>query len=91
MKIAKVIPVFKNGDKPQFVNYRPISLLPPFSDILKKLFSERLNNFIDKFELLSNSQYGFRNNSSSALALIDLIEKVSDSTEKKEYAHFLST
>lgn len=86
MKTAKVIPVFKNGDKQQFVNYRPISLLPQFSKILEKLFTERLNNFIDKFSLLNSCQYGFRNNSSTALALIDLIEEVSSSIEKKEYA-----
>ena len=30
MKIAKVIPVFKAGDKCVFTNCRPISLLPQF-------------------------------------------------------------
>ena len=31
MKISKVIPVFKAGDKSKFNNYRPIALLPQFS------------------------------------------------------------
>ena len=34
MKIAKVIPMFKSGTKPDVTNYRPISLLPQFSKIL---------------------------------------------------------
>ena len=38
MKIAKVIPIFKSGDKSQFNNYRPISVLSQFSKILENLF-----------------------------------------------------
>ena len=36
MKIAKVVPLYKTGDKHQFTNYRPVSLLPQFSKILEK-------------------------------------------------------
>ena len=28
MKTAKIIPLFKSGDKAKFTNYRPVSLLP---------------------------------------------------------------
>ena len=44
MKIAKVIPLYKTGDKYHFTNYRPVSLLPKFSKILEKLFADRFNN-----------------------------------------------
>ena len=33
MKIAKVIPLFKNGDPENITNYRPISVLPCFSRV----------------------------------------------------------
>ena len=44
MKIAKVIPLFKNGNKLDFSNYRPISLLSQFSKILKNYSTSDYNN-----------------------------------------------
>ena len=70
MKTAKFIPIFKSGDKGVFTNYRPISLLPQFSKILEKLYCERLNSFLDKYNILSSSQYGFRSSMSTSHALI---------------------
>ena len=60
MKTAKVIPVFKSGNRSDFSNYRPISLLSQFSKILEKLFNLRLEQFLISNEILSNCQYGFR-------------------------------
>lgn len=73
MKIAKVVPLYKTGDRHHFTNYRPVSLLPQFSKILEKIFINRLNKFIDKHKLLSDSQYEFRSQSSTALALMESI------------------
>ena len=48
MKISKIIPLFKSGEKDNFINYRPVSLLPQFSKILEKLFEIRLVKFLEK-------------------------------------------
>ena len=42
MKIAKVSPIFKKGDKSILSNYRPISVLPCFSKILERIMYNRL-------------------------------------------------
>ena len=34
MKIAGVIPLFKSGGNSLFTNYRPVSVLPVFSEFL---------------------------------------------------------
>ena len=85
LKIARVIPLFKSGDKHVFTNYRPVSLLPQFSKILEKLFNNRLDSFIEKNCILSECQYGFRNSRSTYMALMDLIENICESIDKKKY------
>ena len=84
MKLAKVIPLFKAGDRSLFSNYRPISLLSQFSKILEKLFNERLDKFIDKFQLLNNCQYGFRSQMSTSHALLDLVEEIMTSIDARK-------
>jgi len=59
--------------------------LPAFSKILERLVYNRLLEFIDKHNILSQNQYGFRKNISTSLALLDLVDKISMSTENNEY------
>ena len=42
LKTARVIPLFKTDDKSSISNYKPISLLPSFSNILEKVVYNRL-------------------------------------------------
>ena len=60
LKIAKICPIHKNGDKDLFANYRPISILPSFSKIFEKAVYNRLLQFLDRNLTLVNNQYGFR-------------------------------
>ena len=48
LKTAKVIPLFKSGDKHLFSNYRSVSILPQFSKILEKIFYNRLKKICRK-------------------------------------------
>ena len=84
MKIASVLPVYKTGNVSVFGNYRPISILPQFSKILEKLYNNRLISLLDKEKIVINEQYGFRNKHSTDIALLELIEKITDGFEKKQ-------
>ena len=85
IKIAKVIPLFKNGNKSDFSNYRPISLLSQFSKILEKIFNERLQQFLNANNILSNSQYGFRAHMSTVHAALELTESIYNSIDSKQH------
>ena len=76
LKIAKVIPIFKNGSKSSVNNYRPISILSPINKIFEKIIYSRLIKYIDKFNLLYKYQYGFRKNHSTEHALIELMDQI---------------
>ena len=41
LKIARVIPLFKSGTISLFTNYRPVSVLPAFSNILERIVYKR--------------------------------------------------
>ena len=84
MKIARVIPLFKSGDNSLFTNYRPVSVLPVFSKFLERIIYNRLLDFLNKYDILSRNQYGFRKNYSTAHALIQLYDKISSALDDKK-------
>ena len=67
-----------------FSNYRPISLLSPFSKILEKLMFNRLLNFLNKCDILNKYQFGFRNKHSTYMALIILHQNLNNVLDKGE-------
>ena len=85
LKIARVIPLFKSGDPTSFSNYRPVSVLPIFSKILERLMYRRLLSFINEHKLLYHYQFGFRYEHSPNLALIYLVDKISNALEDGDY------
>ena len=82
MKIARFVPLFKTCDLSLFTSYRPFSVLPALSKILERTVYKRLINFLNKFNILSNNQYGFRKNGSTTYALIQLYDKRSDAIDQ---------
>ena len=44
-KLAKVTPVFKNGDRDELGNYRPISVIPTVATVFEKLIYNQLHTY----------------------------------------------
>ena len=61
LKIAKVVPVYKNKGETTFPgNYRPISLLSIFDKLLEKVMYSRLYKHLHANQILYQYQFGFR-------------------------------
>ena len=81
-----MIPLYKSGDSSLFTNYRPISLLPAFSKVFERLIYNRLHSFLEKYNILFTSKYGFRKQSSTEHATLELIDSVVNALNDKHYA-----
>ena len=59
LKITKVTPLFKSGDVENVTNYRPISVLPVFSQILEIIMYNQIYKHLKHNKLLFDEQLGF--------------------------------
>ena len=84
-KIAKIRPIEKVKNNNDITNFRPISLLPSFSKIFEKFINDKLTSFLEKFKVISASQYGFRKNHSTEIAVVELIRKIGVAAEEKKF------
>ena len=78
MKIAKVIPFFKNGAPENITNYRPIpiSVLPCFSKLLECIMYNRLYKYLCEEKLLYLKQFGFPKGHSTGHAIVHLVDQI---------------
>ena len=83
-KTAEVIPIFKTGLKTNLQNYRPISLLNPFSKLFEKCIYVRLSNFFKIHKTINNNQFGFKTNCSTENAILKTVSELSLSLDKNE-------
>ena len=73
-KEAKVIPLYKSGERSDPSNYRPISILSVLSKPVEKHINEHIMKHFLTNDLLHKNQSGFRPNHSCHTALTELID-----------------
>ena len=83
MKFAKVVPVFKQGSHFAYSNYRPISVLSSISKIFERCIFNQLMFYFTNNNMTSSKQYGFRPGFTTSDCLIDLIEEITSSLDKR--------
>lgn len=84
LKIGKIKPVFKKGNRNDVTSYRPVSLLPNFSKIYERLVYNQFADYLETNILIDKEQHGFRSGKSVTTAAIDFVEKIIDNIDKKK-------
>ena len=82
LKIAKIILLFKKGDKTLLENYRPISILPAISKIFERIMFNQIHNHFSMHNLFYSGQYGFRANHSTQFAALELIDRITQDLDQ---------
>ena len=85
LKMSKILPLFKKGDKNLAKNYRPISMLSVFSQLLQKIINKQCNEFIISNELSYEKQFGFKEKNSTSHAMLTIINEIESGLNKKHY------
>ena len=86
LKIARVVPGHKSGQRDHIDNYRPISNLPVFSKVFETLTLRRFTSFVSRYSLMSDCQYGFQKGRNITQAAIKLTSLVTNAYHHKSYA-----
>ena len=67
-------------------NYRPISLLSVFNQLLEQIVSKRLTSFFDNHNILYSKQFGFRSQHSAIQAVLSVVDEIQEGVENRKYS-----
>ena len=76
LKISKVKPLYKKDSEVEIVNYRPVSLLSVFSEILERIMHNRLISYLNKYNIIVNMQHGFLKGKSTNTAIVNFLKRL---------------
>ena len=85
LKRRCITPIFKKGDSRYFDNYRPVSTLPIFIKIYKKLLYNKLYCFFAANNNIYNKQFGFRRNHSTSHAVNYAVHRILSEIENRNH------
>ena len=74
--LSKITPVFNEGCKNVYTNYRPISVISSIGKLFEKVVYSQLENFLSANSILTPNQFGFRRGHSVSHPLLLFNNKV---------------
>lgn len=85
LKTAMVTPIYKKGLQENVDNYRQISVLNSLSIAFERLVYDKIMNFLNKCNVISNCQHGFRTGKSVETASFQLFDFIYERLDHGDY------
>lgn len=85
LKVSLVIPLFKKGDACNIENYRQVALVSAFSKVFEKVVYGKIMQFLNRFNLISPCQHGFRAGYSTETATVDFVQYIMDGIDRRKH------
>ena len=70
-KLARIMPIYKDGSKTECGNYRPISVISIVAKVFEKLVCNQLRSFMKENKIIIDEQSVFRQHHSTKALLLD--------------------
>lgn len=86
LKLSRVVPIYKKGDKSCPSSYRPISLTPIFSKVIETVVYIQIANYLDECNIICREQFGFIKGKSTMNAMDLLVKKIIHVFETKGFS-----
>merc|ERR1712082_322264 len=83
-KKANITPLYKKGNKSNPLNYRPVSLTSVICKILEILIREEWVEMLEKQNMLSGKQFGFRQGTVDHVYPIYYVSTIGSPTQSKK-------
>ncbi|CAB3984748.1 Hypothetical predicted protein [Paramuricea clavata] len=83
-KSAKVFALFKDGERTSKDNYRPISVLSAVSKVIERIAHDQLGGYLKENSILTSTQFGFRANRSTEMALTNFTDDILKHMDNKQ-------
>ena len=83
-KQADIVPIYKKGNREDPLNYRPVSLLSIVCKILERIVRDRWVEHLEKHNMFTDKQYGFRSKRSCVANLLSFYDRATEILQERE-------
>ena len=82
-KIGNITPLYKNKERSDIKNYRPICILNAMSKILEKVVAARLVDHLEENNIISEKQFAYRKQRGTETAILKFVQDVINNFENR--------